>query len=94
MVVLSRKARERRAKKKNAKKEERKYKAFIPLLKDIKGKRFTGSFTCACCRHQMTGGYVYTTDDNEYEICKYCNDMIFGLRPRPKVVFTPMGNKR
>lgn len=94
MVVLSRKARERQARKKNAKVSARRYKTFIPVLSDLKGKHFTGLFVCDCCGHEMRSGYVYATEEREYEICKFCNDAIFDKKVYQKVIYTPMGNKR
>lgn len=60
----------------------------------MKGKYFSGEFTCDLCRHTRLSGYVYIIESEEYEICKYCNDGIFNKKHFGKVIYTPMGNKR
>lgn len=63
-------------------------------FRELKGKYFKGIFSCVLCRHTRSVGYVYTLDDKEYEVCKFCNDALFNKKPYVKIVYTPMGNKR
>ena len=60
----------------------------------LKGKMFEWSFTCDLCGHQRLKGYLDKDETEEYEICKFCHDAIFDVRPHTKVLYTPMGNKR
>ena len=68
--------------------------AIKKAIKGLKGKRFTDRFVCDLCRHTQLTGYLYTTEDQEYEICKFCYDALNDIRPHVKVIYTPMGNKR
>ena len=63
-------------------------------IKKLKGTRFTDQFVCDICKHNRITGYLFITEDSEYEICKFCYDAIFDVRPHTKVLYTPMGNKR
>lgn len=94
MVKIGKKAHVRRVQNKYNKLEKAKNSAIKKLIEDLKGKRFTGQFICDICRHTRMTGYLYTTDDAEYEICKFCHDALFNIKPHVKVIYTPMGNKR
>lgn len=63
-------------------------------IKGLEGKRFSDRFICDLCRHTRLTGYLYKTEDREYEICKFCYDDLKDIRPHVKVIYTPMGNKR
>lgn len=63
-------------------------------ISKLEGKRFSASFVCDMCRHTRTVGYLYETEDAEYEICKFCYDALHDVRPSVKLLYTPMGNKR
>lgn len=63
-------------------------------IRDLKGERITYAFTCKLCKHTRMAGYLYETEEGEYEICKFCYDSIHHTSPYVKVVYTPMGNKR
>lgn len=58
------------------------------------GKHFTGMFRCDLCNVNHTNGYVYTIDNVEYEICKFCNDRIFHKSNYIRIIYTPMGNNQ
>lgn len=69
-------------------------KALAAKIRTAKGKHFTGMFICDMCRNTHTHGYVYNIDNEEYEICKFCNDVIFQKQNYIKIIYTPMGNNQ
>lgn len=60
----------------------------------LKGKHFTGMFTCDLCKVTHTNGYIYTIDNVEYEICKFCNNKIHQKQNFVRIIYTPMGNNQ
>ena len=94
MGKIGRKAHVKKVQQKYKKLEKAKNSSIRKLIEGLKGKSFTGQFVCDMCRHTRMIGYLYTTEDTEYEICKFCHDAIFDIRPHTRVLYTPMGNKR
>ena len=90
----ARKARAKRVQRKYAKRENVKNSAIVKTISNMKGRFFTGRFKCEMCKHTRMFGYLYTTENAEYEICKFCHDDIFDVGHHSKVLYTPMGNKR
>jgi len=94
MREIDKKAQVKRVQKKYDKLEKEKILAVKKKIKKLKGTRFTGQFICDMCKHTRMIGYLYTTEDAEYEICKFCRDTIFDVGHHTKLIYTPMGNKR
>ena len=94
MGKLLRRRREKLARKENVRQEKVRYREAAKLFVGQKGRRFAGQFVCDLCRHTRTAGYLFTIDDKEYEVCKFCHDAINDVRPSVKVIYTPMGNGR
>ena len=64
------------------------------LVLGLKGELISWNFTCSLCGHHRIKGYLYNDGNQEYEICKFCNDTIFNRHDYLKIHYTPMGNKR
>ena len=94
MGKLDRKAHVKKVQRVYDKLEKAKNSAIKKIIANLKGKRFTGKFICDMCRHNRMIGYLYATENTEYEICKFCHDSIFDVGHHTKVLYTPMGNKR
>lgn len=75
-------------------KSEQYKKELAKKIRGLKGKHFTGMFSCDLCKVTHTNGYLYTLNDVEYEICKFCNDKIHHKQNYIRILSTPMGNKR
>lgn len=60
----------------------------------LKGKHFTGMFSCDLCNVTHTNGYIYCLDNVEYEICKFCNDKMHHKQNYIRIIYTPMGNNQ
>lgn len=85
-------AKPRKRKYKN--KERERINTLTKNLQKLKGKYFSGLFTCIMCGHTHMTGYFYSDEDKEYELCKYCNDIVFKKKNKPRLVLTPMGNNQ
>lgn len=94
MGKILRKKRQKLCLKAQSHRERERKNSLIKIISSMKGKYFSGEFTCDLCRHTRLSGYVYIIESEEYEICKYCNDGIFNKKHFGKVIYTPMGNKR
>lgn len=91
--ILRRKL-EKRAKRDYAKAEKGRLARMREKIINMKGKRFTGLFRCEICGHNHAIGYLYVINEEEHEICKFCNDAIFQKPRRTKIIYTPMGNNQ
>ena len=94
MGKILKKARQKKAKRAYKSLDGERRSAIRKAIRNLKGKRFTDTFICDLCRHNRMTGYLYETENGEYEICKFCYDAIHDIRPYVKVLYTPMGNKR
>ena len=98
MGKLLKKAKARKAGKEAMNKANKKrnsfQKALANKLRDLKGKHFSWSFECDMCRVTHTNGYLYNVDNEEYQICKFCNDRIHQKNNYVRIIYTPMGNNQ
>lgn len=94
MKKISRKARAKLGQDRARRREKGRKSAIKNAIKNLKPKRFSGQFVCDLCRHTRLTGYLYTTEDKDYEICKFCYDDLKNIKPHVKIIYTPMGNKR
>ena len=94
MGKIDKKARAKTIRSIYEKQDKSKRSAIRKTIQNLKGKRFTDTFICDLCKHTRMTGYLYETEEREYEICKFCYDAIHDIRPHTKVLYTPMGNKR
>lgn len=94
MRKIGRKARAKLGQERTRRREKGRKSAIKNAIKDLKPKRFSDQFVCDLCRHMRLTGYLYTTEDKEYEICNFCYNDLKDIRPHVKVIYTPMGNKR
>lgn len=94
MGKILRKRKQKLSLKAQGRRDRERKNSLIKIISGLKGKYFSGEFTCDLCRHTRLSGYVYIIDSEEFEICKYCNDAIFNKKHFGRIIYTPMGNKR
>lgn len=66
---------------------------------EVQGKPkhlYGASFTCSCCHRPFGSKQGYKLDFEDLVFCKYCSKVIFKKEPQkqPRVIYTPMGNKK
>ena len=72
-------------------------KEWYSIVQGLDKHRSGRPFTCSCCGLDFPGGMGYRIDLNDIYFCNSCARKIFEPQVRrtsPKLIYTPMGNKR
>ena len=70
---------------------------WAPEVQGLDKHKSGKSFTCSCCGLDFPGSMGYRVDLKEIYFCNSCSRKIFEPKERrtsPKLIYTPMGNKR
>ena len=91
-MIKSRKSLRKKANKEDTERERKRRRNLSRILSKMKGKLYEEEFVCDLCRHDRIIGYEYAEDGHVYHICKFCYNSIYDIRPKTKLIYTPMGN--
>lgn len=94
MGKLLKRIKARKAKKRCSSKKSPFQKTLANSIRNLKGKPFSWSFMCDLCKVTHTHGYLYNINNEEYAICKFCNDRIHKKENYVRIIYTPMGNNQ